>query len=419
MWQRLQLNFPKFFFYVLLISLPLGTRFLVYQFTIGFHEYESIFIYLSDVLMILFLTTFLPTTIPWSSLRPVAILLFLAAISIFSAFSIGLAIYNFIRLALLVLFTLSTAKILKTGIVKLENVFAILAGLAVFQSILGILQFIKQSSFGLGILGEPFLDTETGGIAKIVVGGAKILRAYGTFPHPNVLAAFLILGLCALLYFWIRKPSIIHGLGMFTVLLGLLFAFSRTAWVIAAIVLVGTIIYYRNWKLAVLIAAILAVFLSAFNPYIFPRAQISASEPSVSYRLEYNKLALDLIKQNPLGVGIGNQVLYSVKNEIYQKFGMDQVWQWQPVHNIYLLIASEVGILGLLAFLIFLSRIIIHNSLFIIPTLMLLALLLFGLVDHFLWTLQPGRLMLWLIIGILMGVSSAHCTMDSAQPSEG
>lgn len=433
MWQKLQLNFPKLFFYSLLISLPLGTRFLVYQFTTGFHEYESVFIYASDILLILFLIlNFKFLILNKFSISNLSIIVFLATafLSIFFAFSAGLAIYNFVRLALLILFALATAKIIRGGVVKIEHILAIIAGSAVFQSILGIFQFIKQSSLGLGILGEPFLNTETSGIAKIVVDGAKLLRSYGTFPHPNVLAAFLILGLCSLFYFWIKSTNnesitnkriykFLLPIATFIVLLGLLFAFSRTAWILVVLASIVVVIYSQNWRLGILIASIAGIFLIMFNSYIFPRAQVSASEPAVSYRLAYNQLGFDLIKNNLLGVGIGNQVLHSVKNSIYQNFGMDQVWQWQPIHNIYLLIASEIGILGLLAFLIFLSRIIIHNSLFIIPTIMLISLLLFGFVDHFPWTLQPGRLMLWLIIGILMGVNSAHRAMDSAQPSEG
>ena len=34
---------------------------------------------------------------------------------------------------------------------------------------------------------------------------------------------------------------------------------------------------------------------------------------------------------------------------------------------------------------------------------MMLALLFFGIADHFLWTLEPGRLMFWLVTGIIMG----------------
>ncbi len=493
-------------FYLFLISLPFGTRFLVYQFTTGFHEYESIFVYASDILLVLFLVfafgrrgTFektvsqaeragYPTVLTrqhsgvseaesersehagvghsvFSRKFPEGtkshfIFLFFAAISILLAFSKGLAIYNFVRLLLLVCMAFAVGKIIKERVVKLENIFAIIAGSAVFQSLIGVFQFIKQSSLGLGFLGESALGPDIGGAAKIVVEGGKILRAYGTFPHPNVLAAFLILGLMSLYYFWMKSTNnesvtnkriykFLLPIAIFIISLGLLFAFSRAGWLIAGFATLASITtalfnkdYFRQAvRLAILMIAIIGILVLGFQSYIFPRAQISLSEPSVSYRLEYNKLALELIQKNPLGVGIGNQVLYSVKNVIYQKFGMDQVWQWQPVHNIYLLVASEIGIFGLISLLVFIASLFLNpkhearnpkqyqnsndqnskrlgfriwnlfrisNFEFRISTIMLAALLLFGLVDHFLWTLQPGRLMLWLIIGLIWGLTSSN-----------
>jgi len=82
-----------------------------------------------------------------------------------------------------------------------------------------------------------------------------------------------------------------------------------------------------------------------------------------------------------------------------------------------LLIGSEIGVLGLSVFLVFLVKILISNFKFLIfkqtedykylrfgiTTLMFAALLGFGLFDHFLWTLQPGRLMFWLVLGIIWG----------------
>ena len=38
-----------------------------------------------------------------------------------------------------------------------------------------------------------------------------------------------------------------------------------------------------------------------------------------------------------------------------------------------------------------------------IPKIMLLSLLIFGMFDHFLWTIEPGRLMFWIVLGIVMG----------------
>ncbi len=435
----------------MVFSLPFGTRILLGQFTVGFHEYEAVFLYASDILMVLFLFSAAIYSNVLENIRidlrgvALIILLLAAAFSVIFAYSMGLAVYNFIRLALLLLVALAIGQLIRNGVLKIKTIFAVIGVSAVFQSLIGIAQFFKQSSLGLGILGESVLGPTIGGAAKIIVEGAPILRAYGTLPHPNVLGAFLTLGLLGLCYLFsrnyenIRKYEIkdisrttlrdyiivvlrqaqrlIIPIGIFIVMLGLVLTFSRSAWLITGIITLIVIIIARNWKLAVLVSAIALILFSILNPYILSRAKVFSREPAVSYRLAYNQLGLNLIKNNLLGVGIGNQVLHSVKNGVYQQFGMNEVWQWQPVHNVYLLIATEIGIVGLLAFLFFVSRLVILNFNFLILNSMFVSLLLFGLADHFLWTLQPGRLMLWLVIGILL--ASAHSTMDSARPSEG
>ncbi|MEK7654044.1 MAG: O-antigen ligase family protein [Patescibacteria group bacterium] len=436
---------PKYFFYAFLISIPLGARVLLYQFTAGFNEYEAVFLYVSDALMLLFLIAWAKHSHILKNVRMLVgenkllcAFLGLALISVAVAFSKPLAIYNFVRLVLLAMMALATAKLLKIGAVKFENILAVIVASSVVQSLVGIGQFIKQESLGLARLGEPVIGPNVGGAAKIIAEGGKVLRAYGTLPHPNVLAAFLVIGLLAILYFLLRPidktdPSyrpiranksitIRDGLlviGLFIIILGLVFSFSRSAWLVGAIFIGAFLIWalfhkeyrQRAAQISVILLSILLISIFYFHSFILPRAQVSPSEPAVTQRIGYNDIAISLIKNNFPGVGIGNQVLYSVKNEVYKNAGMTQVWQWQPVHNIYLLIGAEIGILGLAAFLIFITAILVssikyqvlsHNSSFVIPLIMLMALLALGLFDHFLWTLQPGRLIFWLVIGIVL-----------------
>ncbi len=179
-------------------------------------------------------------------------------------------------------------------------------------------------------------------------------------------------------------------------------------------------------------------------PFIFSRAHVDAGEPAVVQRLAYNAMGFALIKAHPFGVGIGNQVLYAVQNGWYQKFGMDKAWQWEPIHNIYILMASEIGIGGVVAFMVFLVSLFLNpksqarnskqyqnpndqnpksfyflnfgnlnlfriwNLEFSISAAMLVVLLLLGLTDHYLWTLQQGRLLLWLAIGLAWGGLQNH-----------
>ncbi len=386
--------------------------------------------------------------LPRLRLLAMTIFIFFAAISIFFAYSKGLALYNFSRILVLAIFALATGGLIKEGIVKIDKILMALAASGIFQAIVGFGQFVRQGSLGLWFLGEPDLSFTGGGIAKIAVEGAKIIRAYGTLPHPNILAAFLLLGLFGLYYLWLKRsrqyvilsserrisrdPS--DALRMTTIatsiaiiILGLILTFSRAAWLAGAtmsILFLGYGLFRREtrvWaaQLFFIIALSLTAFIYALHPYIAARAPILQNEPSVVRRLQYNEMALELIKNKPLGVGIGNQVIYSVRTGLYQKFGMDKAWMWEPIHNLYLLIVTELGVQGGIIFSIFLlslvyrissllysrGRIEVGDSVILI---MFLALLFLGLFDHYLWTLQSGRLMLWLIIGIIMGLTNCN-----------
>ena len=81
------------------------------------------------------------------------------------------------------------------------------------------------------------------------------------------------------------------------------------------------------------------------------------------------------------------------------------------------MVFAELGIFGLLVVCVILFQLVRLAPVWGHP--FLVALFALSLFDHFLWTLQPGRLMLWLIIGIVIGVNSACDSMDRIHPSEG
>ncbi len=409
-WNTLRISF-----YALIFLLPLSFNF-------------GGVVYLTDVVLALFLLNFF---IDWRGIywqKPASLIWFLgfAGIAIFFAVSPAIAAVGFVRLGLLAVFALAVAKLVRAGFFKEREVFGLVVGSAVSQAVLGAVQFFKQGSLGLARIGEAVLGADIPGVAKIIVDGEKIVRAYGLFPHPNVLAAFLLLGILAVYYLWFReKPSVTLAVGFLTILFGLALTFSRTAWMIAILLTAAAVGYalvvktYRRSALLLLPALVVGGLALAIllGPQIAARSQVAADEPAFVLRGAYNKVGWEIIKSRPLGVGIGNQVQFAIENGLYQKFGLTESWQFQPIHNIYLLIASEVGILGLAAFLIFLIKKVLpnlHPLALVIP----LSLLAFGLLDHFLWTYQPGRLMLWLIIGILMGLSARSST-DRTYPSEG
>ena len=229
--------------------------------------------------------------------------------------------------------------------------------------------------------------------------------------------------------------DVVLGAALFVVLLGIFLSFSRAAWLVAALATFGvlawamtrgfrqkTALFRQAVRLSILLAALTIMLFVGFGRFVFPRAlqTVGGADPSVSGRIAYQNLGISLIAERPWGVGLGNQVLYGVESGAYQKRGMTRVWQWEPIHNLYLLMASEVGMAGLAAFLMFLAMLLwnargYHDNnddndqkersqlIRAIVIVILSSLLAFGLFDHFLWTLEPGRLMLWLAIGIVMG----------------
>jgi len=91
-----------------------------------------------------------------------------------------------------------------------------------------------------------------------------------------------------------------------------------------------------------------------------------------------------------LGSGMGNFILSS---KPYTK----DIGLMQPVHNIYLLIFSEAGLVGLVFGVSFLTLILINSKNFAY-TFCLCIILLIGFVDHYFITLQQGQILLTVIV---------------------
>ena len=111
----------------------------------------------------------------------------------------------------------------------------------------------------------------------------------------------------------------------------------------------------------------------------------------ITHRIELINASLKLIKESfLLGVGLNNFIpnLVKVSNTFVNS------WELQPVHNIFLLIFSETGIIGISAFL----------YLVLVPALLtnlsLIAILITGLSDHYWITLQQNMLLLTFVLAL-------------------
>jgi len=136
-------------------------------------------------------------------------------------------------------------------------------------------------------------------------------------------------------------------------------------------------------------------------------------------RVQYQNIAFSMLKAHPfLGVGWGQ---FSVEMHRFIPEGAT-ILHLQTVHNLFLLLAAETGLVGLFLFLGFVG----HSlwKLWIIPPSLQRALLLtmwgfllwFGCCDHFLITTQQGRLMFFLIAGLSSTYLSALETARLQRP---
>lgn len=109
------------------------------------------------------------------------------------------------HLALLVLawLGLRSGKLSRTGLV------GALVASAVVQAVLAVGQFTFQQTLVQGVLHLPWLpsDASEGGAPVVLnAAGVRLLRGFGTFPHPNILGGYLALALVCLPLLAQRSP---------------------------------------------------------------------------------------------------------------------------------------------------------------------------------------------------------------------
>jgi O-antigen ligase len=144
---------------------------------------------------------------------------------------------------------------------------------------------------------------------------------------------------------------------------------------------------------------------------LFPRfSSFSFAEEAIVQREQLNVVALEMIRSHSLfGVGLGN---FIVQLSRYIALQSNRI-PLQPVHNIYLLLAAEAGVGGFMLFIYFiylsLKRMFKYTRLVYKGTLIIfICVLLLGTIDHYLLTLQQGRLLFSFIIGLVYATSVNH-----------
>lgn len=284
--------------------------------------------------------------------------------------------------------------------IDLSQTFKPLTLAVIYSLVISLGQFIKQSSLGgpLWWFGERSFTINTPGIAKSIWQGRFFLRPYATFSHPNSLAGFVLIGLILTLPYIFRKSKVF---GLFYFLFsGVVLTVTYSRSVFFSGLVLFTVYVFSFLKQRQIIKMVFLFFLLLFSISFFPK--ILFQDESFLRRTEQNLFSLKLIGWFPIfGVGINNFLNFQAKSS--QNLSM--TYWLQPVHNIFLLVAAETGIIGLLVFfwLFFLSFKKVFFKKNKILFFSLIGIFILGFFDHYWLTLQQNQLLLTLVIGLSLG----------------
>lgn len=327
-----------------------------------------------------------------------------------NAVNIPEALYGDIRVIEFIFFGYYTYR--SFGLSDIKPIATLFAFASLLVSLLALVQFFLQQSVGniFYFLGERTFSASTLGIATFPLHGQLILRPYATFSHPNVLAFFLLVSLVFIAEGAMQEKDLMKKIGLWIVACiasgALLVTFSRVT--LLAFLLLCSVFcftYLRQKKARVLfLIAIFTVFCFGFSFLIGRLSDTSLFLRDFSFRESLVTVSLVIIQKNPFfGVGINNFFIH----ELPLQKTLSPIFL-QPVHNIYLLVFAETGLIGFLLFIWFLIKTFWrqkkawrHISNFERNILVLLLCALgIGLSDHFLLTLQQGQLLFSFLLGL-------------------
>jgi O-antigen ligase len=361
-------------------------------------DYLSPTVFLTDLVIIALICSYaLKVRKIFPVLTPLFILFAFFNI-IFSMFPV-ISLYYWLKM---IEFLLLALVVFKLKITK-DEILPPLSIAVILTSFLSIAQFVENKSIG-GIfyyLGERFFTANTPGIALINDISRLQLRPYATFPHPNVLAAFMLVS------FILMKGSRKYLLIQILCLVVILLSFSQAVWLALAAVVLVDLLYKRIPK-HVFLYLIFFVFIASLGlPLIsvFFIKTLSGIQ-SVYLRQELAVLAGFAFLANPLfGIGLGSFIPYlpTLYDKMPSIFNFAFAWWLQPAHNVYLLVLTEMGLVGFLLLFYYITSLANKiNSKSKNLQLVFIAVLLTGFFDHYWFTLQQSRLLLAICLGLFL-----------------
>ena len=295
--------------------------------------------------------------------------------------------------------------------ISIDMVLASIAVGMLVPSLLGWMQSATQSIDASTILGMSAQTPDTLGVAVIEHADGRWLRAYGSFPHPNIFGGFLAFGLISVAAISARgrmkRKELLLLLTAASLGGALIMSASRGAWLALVI---GLAIFHFGHRMnkhkeqmkrasgPIFAMATTIVLIALFmSPVLGSRfdGENRLEERSISERTMQVDEAKTLLTRSPIlfltGSGVANYTftLQGIKP-------LQKVFMYQPVHNVLALILVELGLLGFALFVTFVVATDweVHkkwqNSNSLIAMSLGAVILVVAMTDHYLWTQVSG-----------------------------
>lgn len=266
-------------------------------------------------------------------------------------------ISGLITLGIYILFYFMAKRYMKYALIG-TGVKFILLSLVIFESLLAITQFIIGHPIGM-LIEQGSRDFPYG---RLIDEGQIFIRAMGTFSHPTLLSRFLTIIFPLVLFdqFSVVFQKKIKFAVIPIMLLAIFFTFTRFSWMMTLLIFIIYIVIkkprvdVKRLKLVYIIPFCFLLFIVGLQLFPYFNYKISVSSQafdeygSIDWRIKLVYESISLISQFPLfGVGLNRFVEYAAKNNVTGIYGF---FPTAEVHNIFLRIASEMGIPALIFF---------------------------------------------------------------------
>jgi O-antigen ligase len=269
-----------------------------------------------------------------------ALFMFAMLLSTFRSTEIWFSLTQFfLEVQFLLMYLYVIQHVREWGHVRL--VFTTLAIALLVESLIILSQYFTGFEFSL-------MGIQIGG------AGAGAARFSGTLGHPNNAATFLAAGLMIIFGASLaRKPLIDRKLAITAFILGtvaLVPTESRAVWIIYAVLVPLVALFSRKGQVsakAIMLMGIVALLIIfGFSTQIIDRFTTD-DRGSAESRIWQAQLAFNILREHPIaGIGLNN--LWEVAPD---HLPLEMLENRNVIHNKYLTVWTETGILGLFAFI--------------------------------------------------------------------